>query len=93
MNKIKHKNGACILKPLNRSFKTNCLIAAVVLMSAFAPARALMGIGAGGIPGQILTTDILANFSDFTSAYLNPALLTGVDQAELTTGIRLWGVT
>ncbi|OGS37465.1 MAG: hypothetical protein A2293_11065 [Elusimicrobia bacterium RIFOXYB2_FULL_49_7] len=89
---MKHKNGADILKSLTRSLKTGCLIFAAALLLTVVPARAMTGTGAGGIPGLILTTDILANFSDFTCAYLNPALLTGVDQSELTLGVRLWGI-
>jgi tetratricopeptide (TPR) repeat protein len=68
------------------------LLAFLIVLLATPSVFGITGIGAGGIPGLILTTDILTNFSDFSAAYLNPALLTGIDQAELTIGTRWWGV-
>jgi len=67
-------------------------LAVCALLAVFAaPSQGAMGYGAGGIPGLILTSDLLANFSDFSSAYLNPALLTGIDQGEFNAGINTWG--
>ena len=94
LKKMDFQNGVCSLKSLKHTFST--ISAGLLLAALFAifPAPSPAGIaqGAGGIPGLILTTDMLTNFSDFSAAYLNPALLTGVDQSELTLGAKKWGI-
>jgi tetratricopeptide (TPR) repeat protein len=70
------------------------LLCAVISLCLLLPVNTPAAIGSpGGVPGLILTTDILTNFSDFTSAYLNPALLTAIDQTEFTFGGKQWAVT
>ncbi len=67
-------------------------VVALLLLAVFLSSNSDARLGSpGGIPGLILTTDILTNFSDFSAAYLNPALLTAVDQKELTFGGKQWG--
>ncbi|MFH0920047.1 MAG: hypothetical protein V1913_06765 [Fibrobacterota bacterium] len=68
------------------------ILALFIILAAASPSTASTGNSAGGIPGLILTTDMLTNFSDFSAAYLNPALITGIDQAEFTTGAKRWGI-
>ncbi|MBL8026949.1 MAG: hypothetical protein JNL74_11095, partial [Fibrobacteres bacterium] len=75
-----------------RRFLKSGLIVLVAIAMLLIPVGANAGLGSpGGVPGLILTTDILTNFSDFSSAYLNPALLTQLDQAEGTFGFKKWG--
>ncbi len=93
-NKVDFQNGVCSLKSLTNKLSvisTAFIFAGVILLSV-QPTQGLVGTGAGGIPGLILTTDILTNFSDFSAAYLNPALITGIDQTELTVGAKKWGI-
>lgn len=75
-----------------KTFKKAGLITVALFLIFSSTAFGVTGIGAGGIPGLILTTDMLTNFSDFSAAYLNPALLTGIDQGEATIGTRMWGI-
>jgi len=70
--------------PLRRQSRIFALL--LSLLFSWSPVSSFTGDGAGGIPGLILTTDMITNFSDFSAAYLNPALLTGIDQSEFTFG-------
>ncbi|MFP4522368.1 MAG: tetratricopeptide repeat protein, partial [Fibrobacterota bacterium] len=61
-------------------------IAALALLAALTVTAQQKGVG--GIPGEVLTTDIVSDFSEPTASYMNPALSAEVDQTEITTGLR-----